>query len=187
MILKQKSAVSDIEKGRKITENVVHDYVRRMIMEYRIDYTKWEQENFLQLFAMLQKYPNTKLVLYMDESQNRMENTGEKIVGNYLSSLGISHHLKGYGYLKYGILNCINHPEDMESITKILYPKIAAAYHTTSGKVEHGIRHAIKKAWEGEKSEEWENIFGKGYINRNLKPTNAGFIASVSDFISINN
>lgn len=187
MLLNKKSAGLDIEKGRKMTENVVHKYVRRMIMEYKINYKHWEQENFLQLFTILQNHPNTKLVLYLDESQDKREDDLGKIVGNYLNVLGISRHLKGYGYLKYGILSCINHPEAMESITKILYPKIASFHHTTSGKVEHGIRHAIKKAWEGEKSEEWEVIFGKGYLNKNIKPTNAGFIAAVSDYISINN
>ena len=156
-------------------------------MEYRIDSTNWEQENFLKLFHMLQNHPDTKLVLYLNEPQDKKEEIWEKIVGYYLNILGIAHHLKGYGYLKYGILSCINHPEDLESVTKILYPKIAAVYHTTPGKVEHGIRNAIKKAWEGEKSEEWETIFGKGYLHKNLKPTNARFIASVSDFILINN
>lgn len=156
-------------------------------MEYRIDYTNWEQENFLKLFHMLQNNPNTKLVLYCGEAQEKKDEVLEKTVGAYLNLLGVARHLKGYGYLKCGVLNCIHSPEDMESVTKVLYPKIARNFHTTPGKVEHAIRHAIKRAWEGEKSKEWDSIFGKGYLKRNLKPTNAEFIAVLSDFITINN
>ncbi len=185
MMLRKKSAGSDIEKGQKMTENVMENYIRRRTMEYKIDYTNWEQENFIQLLTMLQNHPQAKLVLYSEEPQEK--DGWEKIVGNYLKILGVAHHLKGYGYLKYGVSSCIEHPEDLESVTKILYPKIAKAYHTTPGKVEHGIRHAIKRAWEGEKNDQWESVFGKGFINRNLKPTNAQFIAALSDYITINN
>lgn len=156
-------------------------------MEYIVDCSNWNQENMIQIFSMLQKHPNTKLVLYMEENENRNIKILEKTVGGYLNKLGFSPHLKGYGYIKYGILRCISNPQDLESVTKILYPKIAMEFHTSPGKVEHGIRHAIKKAWETEKNEEWENVFGKKYMERKSKPTNAQFIASLSDFISINN
>ena len=156
-------------------------------MEYTVDCSKWSQENFAEIFSMLQKHPNTKVVLYMEEKENRTQENMEKTVGVCLNKLGLSPHLKGYGYIKYGILRCIKHPEDMESVTKVLYPEIAIKYDTTPGKVEHGIRHAIKKAWETEKSEEWDAVFGRNYLERKSKPTNAQFIATLSDFISINN
>ena len=156
-------------------------------MEYTVDCSTWSQDNFIQIFSLLQKHPNTKLVLYLGEEENREQENWEKTIGKYLNKLGLSPHLKGYGYIKYGVLRCIRHPEELESITKVLYPGIAMEFNTTVGKVEHGIRHTIKKAWETEKSEEWETIFGKKYMERKSKPTNAQFIAALSDFIAINN
>lgn len=156
-------------------------------MEYTVDCSKWNQENIIQMFSILQKHPNAKLILYVEENEDRKQESLEKQVGNCLNKLGISLHLKGYGYIKYGVLRCIEHPEEMESITKILYPNIAKKFNTTPGKVEHGIRHAIKKSWETEKSEAWENIFGKKYMERKSKPTNARFIATLSDLILSDN
>ena len=156
-------------------------------MEYTVDCSNWNQEKFLQLFGVLKNTPDTRLVLYWEETSKAESITLEKCVSEHLKQLGISQHLKGYNYIKYGTLNCIKHPEDIESITKVLYPKIAKKYNTTPGKVEHGIRHAIKGAWDKEQSKEWEKVFGKGYSERISRPTNAQFIAALSDFISVNN
>ena len=155
-------------------------------MEYTIDCTGWNREKFIEAFLSLPLNTNTKIVLYMGGTQKDEEDSWEKIVGSYLYKLGVPSHLKGYNYLKYGIARCLSHSEELESVTKILYPGIAKKYNTTTGKVEHGIRHAIQKAWETEKNEEWESIFGKAYMNRNSKPTNSQFIATIADFITIN-
>lgn len=156
-------------------------------MEYTIDCTGWNKEKFIDIFSELSNNTNAKIVLYIEKNDREQEISWEKIVGNYLNKMGVSPHLKGYAYLKYGVARCIDHAEELESITKSLYPGIAKKYNTTAGRVEHGIRHAIQKAWENEKSDIWENVFGKGYIIRNSKPTNSQFIATLSDFISINN
>lgn len=155
-------------------------------MEYMIDCSDWNRENLIEVISALSQNTNTKIILYLDESACNAEISMEKLVGTYLNKLGVPRHLKGYNYLKYGIVRCLCHSEEMESVTKILYPEIAKKYSTTSGRVEHGIRNAIHRAWEIEKTKEWENVFGKGYNNRNLKPTNSQFIAALSDFIKIN-
>lgn len=167
-------------------ENVIYIKYRRTGMEYTIDCTGWNREKFIEVFSTLPVSSNTKIVLYMEGTEKEEENSWEKIVGSYLYKLGIPSHLRGYGYLKYGIIRCLSHSEELESVTKILYPGIAKKYNTTTGKVEHGIRHAIQKAWENEKSEEWETVFGKIQMNRNSRPTNSQFIATLSDFILIN-
>ncbi len=156
-------------------------------MEYTIDCTGWNREKFMDIFSTLSNNTNAKIVLYMESADRKQENAWEKIVGSYLNKMGISPHLKGYAYLKYGVARCIDHTEELESITKCLYPCIAKKYNTTAGRVEHGIRHAIQKAWESEKNEVWESVFGKGYLLRDSKPTNSQFMATLSDFISINN
>jgi len=155
-------------------------------MEYRVDCTGWSKEHLLEIFTAFPQSSNTKIVLCWEESNNNAEISKEKLIGNCLNSLGVPCHLKGYGYLKYSILRSLNNPEELESVTKILYPAIAKEFDTTSGRVEHGIRHAIQRACENGKTKEWENIFGKNYSCGNYKPTNSQFIASLSDYISMN-
>ena len=94
--------------------------------------------------------------------------------------------LRGYSYLKYSVVRCLCNPEELESVTKILYPAIAKQFGTTSGRVEHGIRHAIQKTYENGRTTEWENVFGRNYKSCYKKPTNSQFIAALSDFININ-
>ena len=155
-------------------------------MEYRVDCTGWSKEHLLEIITAFSQNANAKIILCWEENNINVENSKEKLVGNCLKSLGIPCHLKGYGYLKYSILRCLNYPEELESVTKILYPAIAKEFDTTSGRVEHGIRHAIQKACENGKTKEWENFFGKNYSCCNYKPTNSQFIASLSDYISMN-
>lgn len=154
-------------------------------MEYTIDCTGWNEEKIIHIFSKLSGYANAKIVLYVEKTEK--EEVWEKIAAGYLNKMGIQPHLKGYGYLKYGVARSIEHAEDLESITKCLYPEIAKKYHTTAGKVEHGIRHAIQRAWERDKNDVWEHVFGKGYCTQSSKPTNAQFIATLADYITINN
>ena len=154
-------------------------------MEYRIDCTGWDREKIMEVFSGLPNHTTAQIVLYVEKTKK--EDSLEIIVAGYLNKLGIQPHLKGYGYLKYGVARCVEHIEDLESVTKCLYPGIAKKYHTTAGKVEHGIRHAIQRAWESEKNELWEIVFGRGYLLRSSKPTNSQFIATLTDFILTNN
>ena len=160
--------------------------IGRENMEYVIDCTGWNKEKLVDVFSSLSANANAKIVLYMNGEEKNREGTREKIVGMYLNKLGVPTHLKGYGYLKYGIIRCLCHSEELESVTKILYPGIAQKYNTTAGKVEHGIRHAIRKAWESPRTETWEKVFGNVYAKYNSKPTNSQFIAALYDFININ-
>lgn len=153
-------------------------------MEYVIDCTGWKQEKIMDIFSALPC--NTKIMLHVNEAETTSNKSWNKIVGIYLNKLGVPSHLKGYGYLKYGIVRCLTHSEELESITKILYPGIAEKYNTTAGRVEHGIRHAIQRAWENQNKKEWETVFGKRYAKYQRKPTNSQFIASIYDFISVN-
>lgn len=153
-------------------------------MEYGVDCSGWSKEQLLEVLMTFSKQENVKIVLYREE--NKVEYPREELVGKYLNSLGVPRHLNGYSYLKYSIARCLCHPEELESVTKILYPAIARKFGTTSGSVEHGIRHAIKKTCENERTTEWENVFGKSYGCSHKKPTNSQFIAALTDYINLN-
>lgn len=154
-------------------------------MQQQIDCTYWESEKIVELFTLLKQNDNLTIIFSFDKKEEEMQT--EKLIGTYLHRLGIPLHLRGYNYIKYAILRCIQNPEELECITKMLYPNIAEKYLTTSGKVEHGIRHAITKAWEHKEEEIWLNIFGSTPRNLNTKPTNSQFIAAVADYITLYN
>ncbi|MGN1267636.1 MAG: sporulation initiation factor Spo0A C-terminal domain-containing protein [Dorea sp.] len=65
-----------------------------------------------------------------------------------IRSLGIGATYRGFRYLNYGILLCLEDENYLLSISKLLYPEIAKAYHTTSSSVERDIRTIIKICWE---------------------------------------
>lgn len=110
----------------------------------------------------------------------RNRSLDEKIA-NLFISVGIPAHIKGYQFLREAIKITVDDPEIINSITKRLYPSIAAVFNTTPSKVERAIRHAIEVAWNRGKIENINQIFGMKIYSANEKPTNGEFIALVAD------
>ena len=71
----------------------------------------------------------------------------EMDVTNILLEIGIPAHIKGYQYIREGIIMSFYDRNMLHYITKFLYPSIAQKYKTTSSSVERTIRHAIEIAW----------------------------------------
>ncbi|MCX7843097.1 MAG: sporulation transcription factor Spo0A [Clostridia bacterium] len=94
-------------------------------------------------------------------------------VTNLMRQEGIPAHVSGYQYIREAIIIAVNNERVFNSVTKVLYPSVAAIFDTTPQKVERGIRVAIENAW-GRKS------------NRKEKPTNSEFIAMLADKIRMN-
>lgn len=104
----------------------------------------------------------------------------EKITSVFLVA-GIPAHIKGYHYLREGIRMVVDRPALISSITKELYPGIAARFDTSASKVERAIRHAIEVAWSRGRIENINQLFGYNIYSKNDKPTNGEFIALVAD------
>ena len=102
-------------------------------------------------------------------------------VTKIIRDLGIPAHIKGYQYIREGIIMAIEDINMMNYITKLLYPTIAKKYKTTSSSVERAIRHAIEVAWSRGKVELLEEMFGYTISAGKGKPTNSEFIALIAD------
>ena len=102
-------------------------------------------------------------------------------VTKIIRDLGIPAHIKGYQYIREGIIMAIEDINMMNYITKLLYPTIAKKYKTTSSSVERAIRHAIEVAWSRGKVELLEEMFGYTISSGKGKPTNSEFIALIAD------
>lgn len=96
-------------------------------------------------------------------------------------SVGIPPHIKGYAYLREGVKMAVDNPKIINSITKKLYPMIGDKYETSASKVERAIRHAIEVAWNRNRIDSINSVFGvRAYVGSE-KPTNGEFIALVAD------
>lgn len=120
------------------------------------------------------------------ENHHRKPETSlEADVTQMIHEIGVPAHIKGYQYLRDAIIMSVNDVEMLGSITKRLYPTIAAKYKTTSSRVERAIRHAIETAWSRGKMDTIEELFGYTVSDRKGKPTNSEFVALIADKIRL--
>ncbi len=105
----------------------------------------------------------------------------ERDVTNILLEIGIPSHIKGYQYIREGIMMSYYDRNMLQYITKFLYPSIAKKYRTTSSSVERTIRHAIEVAWRRGNMEVLEDVFGNTVCAGKGKPTNSEFMALLTD------
>jgi len=105
----------------------------------------------------------------------------EMDVTNILLEIGIPAHIKGYQYIREGIIMAFNDRNMLHYITKFLYPAIAKKYKTTSSSVERTIRHAIEVAWRRGNIDTLEEVFGNTVCAGRGKPTNSEFMALLTD------
>jgi len=100
----------------------------------------------------------------------------ETKVSRLLLDLGIPPHVKGYQYLRECILMVLRDRTLLGSITKRLYPEVAAHFNTTAIRAERAIRHALELAWEDNRQQ--FSRYGKW---EEKKPPNSEFIASIAE------
>lgn len=110
-----------------------------------------------------------------------------KTVTSVIYKIGIPANVKGYHYLRAAIMMVVQNPDAMNSVTKVIYPKIAEFFGTTPSRVERAIRHVIEVTWSKGCLETLDKVFGCIIDKNRGKPTNSEFIATVSDFIRFEN
>lgn len=118
---------------------------------------------------------------YGSKSIDLYRNNLQISVTKILHELGVPSHIKGYQYIRDGILMIYDNPEIVGGITKELYPDVAKKYNTTVSRVERAIRHAIEVSWNRGNWDLMEEIFGHSVDIDKAKPTNSEFIVTVAD------
>lgn len=111
----------------------------------------------------------------------------EEEVTEILHQIGIPAHIKGYLYLREGIMMVVEDIDLLGSVTKILYPGVAQRFNTTPSRVERAIRHAIEVAWSRNNIDIIKKFFGYTIKTEKGKPTNSEFIAMMADRLRLNN
>jgi two-component system response regulator (stage 0 sporulation protein A) len=106
-------------------------------------------------------------------------------ISKYLKDLGVPASLSGYEYLREGIQLIIKDKSYLKGIFKKLYPTIATQFDTTTARVERAIRTAIEKSMLQGDRDLIQEIFGSTINAEKGKVTNAEFIATLADYISM--
>ena len=164
-VIKSTSYNSD-EMIRRVSEYGVHYF---LLKPYELS----DLENRILEASNVREKENKNINIY----HNNLQISVTKI----LHELGVPSHIKGYQYIREGILLIYNNPEIIGGITKELYPEIANKYDTTVSRVERAIRHAIEVSWNRGDWELMEEIFGHSVDIDKAKPTNSEFIVTVAD------
>lgn len=91
-----------------------------------------------------------------------------------LLALGFAPKLKGFSYLVEAVYLMSRDPK--QSVTKELYPAVAALAGSSRENVERGIRGAIEKAWLRGDGYLWKAYFPEHCAANPHRPTNTEFI-----------
>lgn len=108
-------------------------------------------------------------------------------VTRIVHELGIPANIRGYQYIRTGIIMALKEPEILGSITKWFYPDIAKVYKTTPSRVERAIRHAISISMKRADIDVLYKLFGHSVSAAKGTPTNSEFMATVVDYIRYGN
>ena len=187
LIMPKKDGIYVLEEMKKrniykpviISTSYNSDEMIRRVSEYGVHYFLLKPyelsdlENRILEASNVREKENKNINIY----HNNLQITVTKI----LHELGVPSHIKGYQYIREGILLIYNNPEIIGGITKELYPEIANKYDTTVSRVERAIRHAIEVSWNRGDWELMEEIFGHSVDIDKAKPTNSEFIVTVAD------
>lgn len=101
------------------------------------------------------------------------------IISNLLLSLGFPTKLRGYAYLREAIFLMAKHPGI--SITKELYPEVAAICGSEKSHVERSIRSAIATTFAHRDDQVWLKFFIPDSDGTLSRPTNAAFISRLAE------
>ena len=119
--------------------------------------------------------------IYSNKTVDIVYNNLEISITKLLHELGVPSHIKGYNYIREGILLIFDDPSLGNAITKELYPSISKKFKTTPSRVERAIRHAIEISWNRANWELMEEIFGYSVDIDKAKATNSEFIVTLAD------
>lgn len=166
----------NIKKNVIITTNFKDDLVLEEANDYGIDYYMLKPVNLISL---------EKRLLSLCLNRNDMYFKQEAVVTDLLHTLGVPSHIRGFQYIRDGIMIIYNSKNHMTYITKDIYPELAKKYDTTPSRVERAIRHAIEISWNRGDVNLMDEIFGNSLNLNRDKPTNAEYLTTISDRLKV--
>lgn len=183
--------------GIKILEELKENNIKKKIIVLSSFKDDWSIKKIQTLnvdYYMLK--PISEEILadrIMDLVDERLErkvisnNSVEVKVSELLHNLGIPSHIRGYKYIREGVMILYTSNNLVTMVTKDIYPEIAERFETTSSRVERAIRHAIEISWIRGDLKLMDELFGNSIDVERSKPTNSEFLTTIADRFKINN
>ena len=168
--------VLDEMKKRGISKPVIistsynQDEMIRKVSEYGVRYFLLKPYDLTDLESRILELSNFESK--ENKNINLFHSGLQMSITKILHDLGVPSHIKGYQYIKEGIMLIYENPRMIGGITKELYPEIANKYNTTVSRVERAIRHAIEVSWNRGDWDLMDEIFGHSVDVDKAKPTN---------------
>lgn len=182
--------------GIRILEELKNHNINKKIMvlsSFKDDFTMRRVQalgaNYFMLKPVDMDIVNSRimdLVSHKDEMNLVKANKIEIEVSTLLHDLGIPSHVRGYQYIREGVMLLYANDGVTSLVTKEIYPKIANKYQTTSSRVERAIRHAIEISWTRGDIKLMEDIFGNSVDFDRSRPTNSEFLSTLADRFKLN-
>ena len=171
---------------RKINKKIV------ILSSFKDDYTIKKVQKLNASYYMLKPIDMKileerifDLFVESDEIKYADNYSVEVEVSSLLHDLGIHSHVRGYKYIREGIMLLYTSREVVNLVTKDIYPEIANRFNTTSSRVERAIRHAIEISWIRGDLKVMEDIFGNSIDFERSKPTNSEFLTTIADRLKL--
>lgn len=182
--------------GIRILEELKNHNINKKIMvlsSFKDDFTMRRVQalgaNYFMLKPVDMDIVNSRimdLVSHKDEMNLVKANKIEIEVSTLLHDLGIPSHVRGYQYIREGVMLLYANDGVTSLVTKEIYPMIANKYQTTSSRVERAIRHAIEISWTRGDIKLMEDIFGNSVDFDRSRPTNSEFLSTLADRFKLN-
>ena len=178
--------------GISLLQTITESNIRPIVLATSFYFSAYVAESLVRLnvaYIMTKPCDIGAMVARISDMSQRTETPAfsqpdlRTLVSNDLLHLGIATKLRGYGYLREAILLIA---EDASlSITKELYPAVAARCHAHSDQVERSIRSAIHAAWKWRNDSVWQQFFVPDDSGQVPRPTNASFIRRLADHLTL--
>ena len=167
---------SNISKKIIVLSSYKDDYSIRKIQTLNADYYMLKPIDLSILESrMLELFDQTSEFKFKENVNIEVE------VSSLLHDLGIPSHVRGYRYIRDGIMLLYESTSMVNLVTKDIYPIIAQKYDTTTTRVERAIRHAIEISWMRGDIKLMEELFGNSIDFDRSRPTNSEFLTTIAD------
>lgn len=181
-VLERMAALPEKDRAKTIMLTAIgQEQMTKRVLELGASYYILKPFNLETLAERIQQLVMSEPLPRMQVFEKQQSRHLEQKISDLLHELGIPANIRGYQYLREAITLVTGEMQLLNSITKILYPKIAKQYESTPSRVERAIRHAIEVAWARGNVEAINRLFGYTVDYRRGKPTNSEFIAKVAD------
>lgn len=104
-------------------------------------------------------------------------------IKDVIHALGVPRTYLGFRHLDYAISVAMENEDNLLSVTKRIYPKVAAKYQTSATCVERNLRTVIKFCWDKGNRKLLDEIAG---YQIQQKPSTGEFISMLAVYIKRN-